>query len=139
VHTCKTRGFTPKEVDWDEIRATFDADCYGTYRYKATRFISLGGAMALAGQKESAPLSLAGSWITQERELNFRPTRRQPSEADTKNLPVRSDVAWCPHRILGRVSNEHEYSDIYVPKQSWDESWDVSDEARFYDLTEEEI
>lgn len=138
-HYCKTRGFSPREVDWNEIRATFDANCYGTYKYKATRFVTLGAAIALAGPDENAPLSLLGSWLTQERELKLKPSRRHIWEIDHENPPVRSGLRWVPHRIIERVRVDPEYSDIYVPKQTWDESWDTSDEMRFYEQLEAEF
>jgi hypothetical protein len=63
----KSRGFSYRSVDYDELRQLWRKEAYNAvYRYKETRFIGLGNAL-------HGDFELWRKWIEQDRELNFHP------------------------------------------------------------------
>lgn len=67
----KTRGFAPRELDWQAIANGFRK--YGPYyqhRIRTHRFIGIGSAI------QRANLDLRGTWIDEDRTINLYPQRK---------------------------------------------------------------
>lgn len=64
----KSRGFSHRNVDYDELRRIWRKDgISGIYEYKENRLVSIGNGLR-------QDYALIGNWYEQEREIVFKPT-----------------------------------------------------------------
>lgn len=74
----KSRGFSHKSVDYDELRKLWQRDgVLGVYDYKENRFMGIGN-----GLRQN--FDLIGNWFEQERQIVFAPTSMEYGKWDRK-------------------------------------------------------
>ena len=114
----KTRGFTSKEVKFDDLANVYSiSKWYGSYTFHCTRFIGLGAAL-----QRNPPLTNWRRWIEVEKKVSLRPAGRCPAQfmGDMTEYPYTKMVAMP---ILGHREIPTEMSFPYKMKSEWKEMW----------------
>lgn len=96
----KSRGFFAREIDYDALRETYEAEgAAGVYEYESTRFVGLGTAI------HRVDPSIWRTWKTERRVIALLPQRKIPT------VPV--DGVSILRPIPGPISSQP-----YIPKIS---------------------
>lgn len=117
----KTRGFGLHEVggNFDALAERFrELPASGTYRYPATRFVGLGGALHLTGWQD-----YYARWITAPREVSFYPSRRTAFYPDREGYAptVLYETETQPVLHFQTELDTSAPSAPYQPKQEYDD------------------
>jgi hypothetical protein len=68
----RSRGFAPRDVDWDRLWRDYLADpAYGKHVYDSTRFYGIGGSLNRVDIE-----AVFRRWLTVPRSIDFEPSRR---------------------------------------------------------------
>jgi hypothetical protein len=146
--TYKTRGFSPKEIQAEQLIAAYFMD---ETRVRAnpdeSRFVQM-----RAGVNRTDALEYIGQWIPSEHDITIEHTRRFALALDEDDMPIDGIIRYSEPAVMccqGHTcepcrAGSHYLCDNppmsapYKPKQSWEEildEQDTTDSGDFYDAT----
>jgi hypothetical protein len=111
----RTRGFSPKELDFSKLREAFVAKrLIAKYTFSCTRFIGLGGSLC-----RNPPLVEWRQWKRIEKIVTFKSFNR---------LAMDDKLSYIPTINVSNLDKGHEMSYAYKPKTIWADMWKESPE-----------
>lgn len=104
VDQHRTRGYAPRELDWDELcRRWRQGQCFATYDFTVNRFLTLGVAI------QEHRFRQWRRWVDESRTLNLRPASGFPGDPVAEHA-----IRWLPDFTVKGC----EISQPYTPKRT---------------------